>query len=183
MTRIYDFFFGDYWRRHIWIALAIAVTVWLLSHLFSHPLRFACAAAGVAAYCMRERTQFEIFHFWDHKGWLAPLVAMLALVLLAELVVPASAARASWYGAQFHGRITASGERFDQHASTCAHKTLRFGTLIRVTNLANGRSAVCRVTDRGPFVAGRVIDVSRGVAVRLGMIRSGSAPVRLQILD
>lgn len=183
MTRVYDFFFGDYWRRHIWVSLGIALTVWLLSHLFSHPLLFACAAAGVAAYGMREWTQFEFYHRWDHKGWLAPLVAMLALVLLAEFVVPASAARASWYGPGFHGRQTASGERFNQNAPTCAHRTARFGTLIRVTNLANGRSAVCRVNDRGPYVAGRAIDVSRGVAVRLGMIRSGSVPVRLQILE
>lgn len=107
-----------------------------------------------------------------------------ALAALAcAFACPASAERASWYGPGFHGRLTANGERFDQHAATCAHKALRFGTRVRVTNLTNGRSAVCRINDRGPFVAGRAIDVSRGMAVRLGMIRSGTAPVRLQILD
>jgi rare lipoprotein A len=111
---------------------------------------------------------------------LKTIIAALAATL--SLAVPAEAGKASWYGPGFHGRLTASGERYDQHAMTCAHKTLRFGTRVKVTNLHNGKSAVCRVTDRGPFVAGRVIDVSRAMAARLGMIRSGVAPVSLQIL-
>lgn len=175
--------FYRYYLCHVAVAAAVAIGVWLASHLFSHPLLFACCAAGAAVYAGREHAQWEVFHFMDWRGLWAPFVAMLALVILAELVAPASAARASWYGPGFHGRQTASGERFDQRASTCAHKTLRFGTRVRVTNLANGRSVVCRVNDRGPFVAGRSIDVSREVAVRLGMIRSGSVPVRLQILE
>lgn len=175
--------FYRYWICHIVLALAIAAVVGLFASFVSHPLLLACLAAGACFYLGREIAQAQIYHTWDHRGWGAPLLACLMILILAELAVPASAARASWYGPGFHGRQTASGERFDQRASTCAHKTLRFGTRVRVTNLANGRSVVCRVNDRGPFVAGRSIDVSREVAVRLGMIRSGSVPVRLQILE
>lgn len=106
----------------------------------------------------------------------------LALCAAMTLAVPAWAGSASWYGDQFHGRLTASGEVYDQHAATCAHRTLDFGTLVRVRNLDNGRSATCRVTDRGPYVAGRVIDVSRAVARRLDMLEAGVAPVRLTII-
>jgi rare lipoprotein A len=84
---------------------------------------------------------------------------------------------ASWYGPGFHGRRTASGERFNTHALTAAHKTLPFGTCVRVTNKNTGRSVVVRVNDRGPFVAGRVIDLSRAAANAIGM--GGTAPVRL----
>lgn len=175
--------FYRYWICHIVLALAIAAVVGLLSDFVSHPLLLACLAAGACFYIGREIAQAQIYHTWDHKGWGAPLLACLVILILAELVVPASAARASWYGGAFHGRQTASGERFDQHAATCAHRSLRFGTHVRVTNLANGRTAVCRVNDRGPYIAGRSIDVSRGVAARLGMIRSGTAPVRLTIID
>lgn len=66
---------------------------------------------------------------------------------------------------------------------TCAHRTFAFGTLVRITNLDNGRRAVCRVTDRGPFIAGRVIDVSQAIARRLDMIEAGTAPVHLTTLD
>lgn len=97
-------------------------------------------------------------------------------------MLPASAETASWYGPGFHGRLTASGEIFDQRAATCAHRTLPFDTMVRVTNLDNGRQATCRISDRGPFVPGRVLDVSRAVAKRLGMIRAGTAPVSLSII-
>lgn len=107
----------------------------------------------------------------------------LALCAAMTLCAPAHAGKASWYGPGFHGRLTASGERYDQNAATCAHRSLPFDTEIRVTNLANGRSAVCRVTDRGPFVAGRVVDVSRAVAKRLGMLSAGTAPVRITVLN
>lgn len=109
----------------------------------------------------------------------------LATVALAAamLAVPAWAGQASWYGNQFHGRLTASGEVYDQHAATCAHKTLPFGSIVLVSNLDNGRSAVCRVTDRGPYIDGRVIDVSRAVAKHLGLIEVGVAPVRLTIIN
>jgi rare lipoprotein A len=84
---------------------------------------------------------------------------------------------ASYYGPGFHGRRTASGERFNQHAMTAAHRTLPFGTRVRVTSLGNGKAVVVRINDRGPFSRGRVIDLSRGAAVQLGIIRAGVANV------
>lgn len=76
---------------------------------------------------------------------------------------------ASWYGPGFHGRPTASGERFNQGAMTAAHRTLPFGARVRVTLLGSGKAVVVRITDRGPFVRGRVIDLSKGAARRLGL--------------
>lgn len=91
--------------------------------------------------------------------------------------------KASYYAQAHHGKRTASGERFDQNALTAAHRTLPFGTRVRVTNLNNERSVVLRINDRGPFVRGRVIDVSRAAAVRLDMLRTGVVPVRVEALD
>lgn len=90
--------------------------------------------------------------------------------------------RASWYGGKFHGRRTANGERFDMDDLTAAHRTLPFGTKVRVTNARNGRSVVVRINDRGPFIGGRVIDLSRGAADAIGMVRTGVAPVRIERL-
>ena len=90
--------------------------------------------------------------------------------------------KASWYGGKFHGRLTASGEVFNSNALTAAHRTLPFGTRVRVTNINNGRSVIVRINDRGPFVKGRIIDVSAGAAQKLNMINSGTATVRLEIL-
>ena len=89
---------------------------------------------------------------------------------------------ASWYGDQFNGRPTATGERFDMHALTAAHKTLPLPGLVEVTNLTNGRRIVVRVNDRGPFVDGRIIDLSRGSAEALGMLQAGVADVRVRYL-
>jgi rare lipoprotein A (peptidoglycan hydrolase) len=89
---------------------------------------------------------------------------------------------ASWYGAPFHGRPAANGTIYDQEAFTAAHKTLPLGTEVRVTNLENGRSALLRITDRGPFVEGRIIDVSRRAARRLGFLGDGLAQVRVRAL-
>ncbi|NEQ79273.1 MAG: septal ring lytic transglycosylase RlpA family protein [Moorea sp. SIO2I5] len=89
---------------------------------------------------------------------------------------------ASWYGPGFHGRRTASGERFNQYALTAAHRTLRFGTRVRVTNMRNGRSVIVRINDRGPHSRSRVIDLSRAAARVIGVERSGTAAVRLEVL-
>jgi len=89
---------------------------------------------------------------------------------------------ASWYGLPFHGRKTASGETYDMNGLTCAHRTLPFGTVLLVTNLGNGRSVRVRVTDRGPFVSGRIVDLSRGAAVALGMLDTGTAQVSLKVV-
>ena len=89
---------------------------------------------------------------------------------------------ASYYGRRFHGRLTANGERFDMNAMTAAHKTLPFGTFVRVINPVNGRTITVRINDRGPFIKGREIDLSRGAAERIGMIQSGHARVQLDIV-
>ncbi|MDJ1184376.1 septal ring lytic transglycosylase RlpA family protein [Roseofilum casamattae] len=89
---------------------------------------------------------------------------------------------ASWYGPGFHGNLTANGEIYDQYALTAAHRTLPFGTKVRVTNMDNGRVIVLRINDRGPYVRNRVIDLSKAAAQHLGLMQSGVAPVRVEIL-
>jgi rare lipoprotein A len=89
---------------------------------------------------------------------------------------------ASWYGEEFHGRRTANGETFDMNAVTAAHKALPLPSVVRVTNLENGRSIIVRVNDRGPFMHGRIIDLSRRGAQLLGFEREGTAKVRVEIL-
>jgi rare lipoprotein A len=91
--------------------------------------------------------------------------------------------QASWYGPGFHGRHTASGEVFNQNALTAAHRTLPFGTQVRVTNVANNRQVVVRINDRGPFSHGRVIDLSAGAAHAIGLDRAGVGPVRVEVLS
>ena len=90
---------------------------------------------------------------------------------------------ASYYGRRFHGRPTASGEKFDMNAMTAAHRTLPFGSLVEVTNPRNGKTVTVRINDRGPFHGGRVIDVSRAAATELGLIGPGSGTVELAVLD
>lgn len=90
---------------------------------------------------------------------------------------------ASWYGAEYDGRKTASGEIFDRTLMTAAHKTLTFGTFLEVTNLDNGRRTIVKVNDRGPFVAGRILDVSERAADVLGMKIAGIAQVSLKITN
>lgn len=87
---------------------------------------------------------------------------------------------ASYYADRFHGRLTASGERYDRNAFTCAHRTAPFGTRLRVTVVESGRSVVVRVNDRGPFVKGRVVDLSLAAARALGMLERGLARVRVE---
>lgn len=87
---------------------------------------------------------------------------------------------ASFYDDAYAGRVTASGERYDPAAETCAHPNLPMGTVLRIRNLDNGREATCRVNDRGPFVSGRILDVSRVVAERLGMYQAGIANVSIR---
>lgn len=103
-----------------------------------------------------------------------------AMPLIAETELFKLEAVASYYGAEFHGRPTSSGEIFDMNAFTAAHKTLPFGTMLEVTNLENGKMVVVRVNDRGPFVADRELDVSRAAALELGMITTGTARVSIR---
>ena len=90
---------------------------------------------------------------------------------------------ASYYADQFNGRKTASGEIFDNNKMTAAHRTLRFGTMIKVTNLANNKSVLVRVNDRGPYAHNRLIDLSRNAASQIGMVLSGTARVRVEVLE
>jgi rare lipoprotein A len=110
----------------------------------------------------------------------------LALALIVAAVPPAFTLEeglASWYGGKFQGRVTASGEVFDTNLLTAAHKALPFGTLAKVTNLANGRSTMVKINDRGPFVEGRIIDLSRAAAEQIDMIGTGTARVSVEVLS
>jgi rare lipoprotein A len=89
----------------------------------------------------------------------------------------------SWYGPKFEGRTTASGESYDMTASTAAHATLPFGSIVRLINTRTGRSAVVRINDRGPYVGGRELDVSYQVAEKLGIIDRGVVRLRIELLQ
>jgi rare lipoprotein A len=133
-----------------------------------------------------------------HACGVARRIAAGALTLVVALAAcrttPASASAAqlvvaamqeglvSWYGAAFHDRPTASGERFDSNGFTMAHPTLPFGTEVKVTNLRNGRSVVVRVNDRGPHVGRRIADLSRAAAAELGMLKRGVVRARIEVL-
>ena len=90
---------------------------------------------------------------------------------------------ASWYGIDEHNNYAASGERFSKYAYTAAHKTLPLGTVVRVTNLENGRDVIVEVNDRGPFVKGRIIDLSHAPAEAIGMIRQGTVKVKVEVVS
>lgn len=123
-------------------------------------------------------------------GGAEPIVALPAVMKVARVngfdatntIQRIKGGMASWYGPGFHGRRTANGERFNQNALTAAHKTLPFGTKVKVTNLRNGQSVVVRINDRGPFTRGRVIDLSAGAARVIGIHSSGVGNVALDIL-
>ena len=101
---------------------------------------------------------------------------------LVPEVVKVITGEASWYGPGFYGNLTANGEVYRRGTMTAAHRTLPFGTKVRVTNLWNGRTAVIRINDRGPFIDHRVIDLGHGAASDLGLIASGIAQVKLEVL-
>ena len=89
----------------------------------------------------------------------------------------------SYYGTQFHGKITANGEVFDMYGVTAAHKTLPLGTVARITNLENDKSIILRINDRGPYVKGRILDCSYGAALKLDFITSGTAKVKIEVIE
>lgn len=89
---------------------------------------------------------------------------------------------ASWYGPKFHGKQTANTEKYNQMALTAAHKTLPFGTMLRVTNPLNGKQVIVRINDRGPYIKGRDLDLSKGAALQLGMIEKGVIKVEIEKL-
>jgi rare lipoprotein A len=114
-------------------------------------------------------------------------VAMLVGCASAPTPAPESVGAeiglASYYADRFHGRRTASGERYDRHAYTAAHRRLPFGTKVQVTRLDNGETVAVHINDRGPFVKGRVIDLSYAAAKRLGMLRRGVVRVKIVRVD
>ena len=90
---------------------------------------------------------------------------------------------ASWYGPNFHGKLTANGEVFDMYGLTAAHKTLPLNTTVRVTNLANNKSLILRINDRGPYIKGRILDCSYGAAKKLDFLLQGTTKVRIEIIE
>jgi rare lipoprotein A len=126
------------------------------------------------------------------RGVVAALAVVMVPILAGDApaqargaVVPVFVQQgvASWYGPGFHGRRTASGVRFNQHDLTAAHRRLPLGTRAVVTNLKNGRTVEVEINDRGPYKRGRIIDLSRGAAERLGMKDAGVMPVRVEVLE
>jgi len=109
------------------------------------------------------------------------LATLLFLVCLSLFAVQEGIA--SWYGGKFQGRTTANGEIFDTNKFTAAHKTLAFGTMVKVTNLENGSTTIVRINDRGPFIPGRIIDLSRAAAMEIGMTGMGIARVRIEEME
>ena len=112
------------------------------------------------------------------------ILSIITLLLLTA-VLPAyeQEGYASWYGGDFHGKLTANGETFNTYDYTAAHKELPFNTIVKVTNITNGKYVTVRINDRGPFVDGRIIDLSYAAAKDLGMAESGVAPVKLETIS
>ncbi len=133
----------------------------------------------------------RIFMIWAALRWL-PLMFVMAQGLEAPMVAHSSqpiqpirvwSGRTSWYGSQFHGRMTASGEKFDMYGSTAASPTLPFGSLVRVYNPKTHVGQLVRINDRGPFVDDRELDVSYLVACRLGIQEKGVSRLRIELLE
>ena len=91
--------------------------------------------------------------------------------------------QASYYADRFHGRLTANGERFNMHELTAAHKSLPFGSMVRVTNLANGKKVLVRINDRGPYIKGRIIDLSLEAAKEIDLLKKGVTNVRIEVYE
>lgn len=120
---------------------------------------------------------------WQSVNAGARLIMIIILSCLAtNLMAQTYTGKASYYGDGFHGRKSASGKVYDMYRNTCAHKTLPFGTKLKVTNLKNGKSTIVEVTDRGPYAKGRIIDVSKSAAMELGMVAAGVAKVEVEVL-
>ncbi|WP_211227909.1 septal ring lytic transglycosylase RlpA family protein [Spirochaeta cellobiosiphila] len=111
------------------------------------------------------------------------LICLTLLITSLTIMVYSEKGYASWYGGVFQGKLTSNGEVFDTNLLTAAHKTLPFGTIVKVTNLENGKSVEVRVNDRGPFIKGRIIDLTRKAASQLDMLNSGVAYVELHIVE
>lgn len=135
-----------------------------------------------------------IEHFAPYDIDPSPMVVPVGAVDLSDIEIPVEAEPepavrglgsgiASYYGARFAGRKTANGERFNPGALTAAHKTLPFGSKVRVTHERTGKSVIVRINDRGPYVHGRMIDLSRAAAEQIGLVRAGHGRVTLELLE
>lgn len=170
-------------RRSGAVGLITPLRIWLLAGITS------LALAGVIITLATRTVQADVV-LPQPAATVPPSVPASALVAPDTKTHKGAAARtkdllkglASWYGGNFDGRITASGERFDMYAMTACHPTLPFGTLVRVVNKTNGRSVVVRITDRGDLPKGRIIDLSYGAAEKLAMTDAGLAPVVLNVV-
>ena len=110
-------------------------------------------------------------------------ITLVGLIVLYQVAGPYyETGIASWYGPGFHGNLTANGEVYDMYGISAAHKALPFGTIVRVVEIETGRSIVVRINDRGPFIEGRIIDLSNGAAEKLGIVEKGITEVGLRIL-
>jgi rare lipoprotein A len=133
----------------------------------------------------------KIFIFWAAIRGLLLIFVIATAVEAPAVVLPLQPAKplrvwsgiSSWYGEQFHGRVTANGEIYDMYAPTAAHPTLPLGSLVRLVNPATGQSRVVRINDRGPVIEGREIDVSFEVARSLGFDEKGLAKLRIELLE
>ena len=124
------------------------------------------------------------------NGGLIKLLILLCIILLSSCASTphvnnspeqrSNYVVASWYGKQFNGKLTASGKRFNMYAMTCAHKTLKFGTKLRVTNPDNNKSVIVTVNDRGQFIRGRDLDLSYGAAKKIDIVKKGVARVKME---
>jgi rare lipoprotein A len=132
-------------------------------------LVLGCALAGVVALSPKSEARLPASP--------GPLPVIFQAMPKGEVGV------ASWYGSKHQGRATASGESFDMHRLTAAHRELPLGTTVRVTNLINLKSVVVRVNDRGPGIDGRLIDVSWAAATKLGFVHAGLAPVEVEVVS
>ncbi len=135
-------------------------------------------------------------NFWNRSRYktgcaVVPLVSCLLLLSACSSVPKGDLSLdlgikdrgvASWYGKEFHGKIAANGEVFDMTAYTAAHRKLPLGSLVRVVNLANGRSVQVRINDRGPYVSGRMLDLSQAAARELGMLEAGTSAVQIEVI-
>ncbi|VVT12659.1 Endolytic peptidoglycan transglycosylase RlpA [Erythrobacter sp. EC-HK427] len=145
------------------------------------------APAGAPVFTPSPEAAFEeTFARYADPGAVAIPAHAVDIATIEPATPPAAEALgsgvASYYGRQFHGRRTANGETFDMNALTAAHRTLPFGSRVRVTNTGNGRSVIVRINDRGPFTRGRTIDLSQAAATEIGLIQRGHGTVQLELL-
>lgn len=125
--------------------------------------------------------------FYPKKRGIVPLIIFVVLMVgfneaYAKYGPQNQIGVASYYGQRFHGRKTANGERFNMHKLTAAHRSYPFGTVLRVTNLRNNKKVTVRINDRGPYVKGRIIDLSKQAARKLGFINSGITRVKIEVV-